>query len=496
MNIANEAISNDIESAVGIVLSGAKNIQGLAKLSSRKSIMTMAAPGMYQYPLIASNGIETEYLMAIAKAYQLTFAANVATAYSLNPIMDRGKTPQLSDFVQTFHQNNPNLLAGNIDGAATALGISLNSFLDVPEDVELAVESATVGSISKEDAVAMNLAAWDNVEDSLVMESLNDMYKPYERTERILKEKIAMIRETKERQKATEGLSDFNRKVAGAINQADTAMHGSATSRLTSHGINPGTTTSSSKTYDPRTGKLKGETEKVDKKSPIISNFKNEVVRNNQLESMEPTMVNVQIVAFGGERGDGKGGQSVHNLTLGVKAMPRIIGSNLMIASMVEAVQDSHAIFKFLKWTKGEQSTLDFVLGISASKKKALQKNAKNEVKYLEQGKKRRKINGIGKFLNNEVLPTVSVVITSYEASKIKEVCGVDLNDLKEAIKLMNRYYLLSFGIYDTEQNTMKVLFDCDTDWGYTTIGSLKANINKTNDVLNQNEVLRLFGRR
>lgn len=489
---ATEASADSINVAAAFIVSGAKNIQDLAKLSSRKSIMTMASPGMYQYPLVASNGIETEYLMAIAKAYQLTYASSVATAYSLNPIMDRSITPQLSDYVQTFHQNNPNLISGNINGAANTLGISLNSTLDIPEDVDLAVESATITKISKEDSMLLNLVAWDNVEDCLVMESLNDMYKPYERTERILKEKISMIKESKEKQKATEGLAENLNNIASNINKSYYGYPGSKNAT----GLNPGGSHSSSKEYDRKTGKLIKETSSHITKAPIIPNFKNEVVRNNQLESMEPTMVNVQIVAEGGKDANGSGTQSVHNLTLGVKVMPRIIGSNVMIASMVEASQKSHAIFRFLKWTKGEQSTLDFVLGISASKKKALEKNAKNEVKFLEQGRKRKKLNGIGKFLKNEVLPTVSVVITSYEASKIKEICGVDLTDLKEAIKLMNRYYLLSFGIYDTEQNTMRVLFDCDTDWAYTTIGSLKSNVSKTNDVLNQNEVLRLFGRR
>ena len=42
----------------------------------------------------------------------------------------------------------------------------------------------------------------------------------------------------------------------------------------------------------------------------------------------------------------------------------------------------------------------------------------------------------------------------------------------------------------------MKVMFDCDTDWGYTTIGSLASALKKTNDMFNQNDVLRIFGRR
>ena len=57
------------------------------------------------------------------------------------------------------------------------------------------------------------------------------------------------------------------------------------------------------------------------------------------------------------------------------------------------------SIFKFLKWTKGEVKTLDFILGISAAKSKALEKNAKQEVKWLKQSAARKKVNGIGKFL-------------------------------------------------------------------------------------------------
>lgn len=486
-----------VDKASATVIKNLKNIQGLAKFASRKSIMTMAAPGMYNYPLIMSSSIPTDEAMSLAKGFQMTYASSVATAYSLNGIMDRGDTPQLSDFVQKFHQNDPNLLTANIQGAANKLGVK-ESYNPIPEGSEITVESATVvEGLSKMDALALNMAAIDNTEDSLVMESLNDMYKPYDRTRRILEEKIYQIKEAK-LSGATEAVKDIfdaDSGIAAKINKAVTDKEFDKKGNekgVTSTGINPGSTKRTRK--DPKTGKTIEITE--DKKSPVIRNFKNEVVRNNQLEAMEPTMVNVQIVAHGGSDASGGNGQSVHNITLCVKAVPRLISSNLMIASMVEACQESHAIFKFLKWTKGEVKTLDYVLGITASKKKALEKNAKNEVKFLEQQKKRKRINSVGKFVKNEVLPTTTIVITNYEAAKIKEACGVDLNDVTQAIKLMNKYYLLSFGIYDTEQNTMKVMFDCDTDWGYTTIGSLAAALKKTNDMFNQNDVLRIFGRR
>ena len=483
--------SDDINKAAGLVVKNAKNIQGFTKLASRKSIMTMASPGMYQYPLVISNGIEIEYAMAIMKALQLTFASSVATAYSLNPIMDRGVTPQLSDFVQTFHQNNPSLTAGNINGVADTLGIS--------------AESATViKDIPPQDTALMNIEAWDDVEKCLVMESLNDMYKPYERTKHLLKERINQINESK----ATEGLLFDDDNGDGLFSKVNSQVGQNHYGTIN----NGGEDVTTSQKWDPNAGSInpktgrptgkwvtnhgKERTVKTSMRPPVISNFKNEVVRNNQLESLEPTMVNVQVVAHGKGDSVNSGAQSVHNLTLGVKVMPRLLGSDLMIASMIEASQNSHAIFRFLKWTKGEEKTLDFILGISASKKKALQKNARNEVLFLEQNRKRKKLSGIGRFLKNEVMPTMTIIITSYEASKIQEATGVDLTKLSEAIRLMNRYFLLGFGIYNTEQNVLQILFDCDTDWGYTTIGALKANVSKTNDVLNQNEVLRLLGRR
>jgi len=486
MQIATE--SNNASTMSASVIKHAKNIQGLAKLASRKSIMTMAAPGMYQYPLFTSNGIETEYLMAIAKGYQLTYAANVAVAYSLNPIMDRSETPQVSQFVQKFHQNDVSLLSSvNVDNMANFVHANESATGETPE---ITVESATVcnDQLSKQDLAVMSLTAWDDMENCLVMESLNDVYQPYTRTARIMKEKINMIQGAKDRKAAAMESSSNNQKSAKSF--YDRAFSGPAAT-----GIHSGKTEITQKRDDK--GNWVDSTKKTVGDTPYVPNFTNGVVKNQQLEAMEPTMVNVQIVAHSKGDADGKSGQSVHNITLGVKVMPRVITSDLMIASMAEAAQGSHTIFRFMKnWTKGEKSTIDFVLGISAGKAKALEKNAKIEKRFLEQSRKRKKTGLLARFSKNEVLPTLSVVITSYEASKIKDMTGIDLTQLREAIALMNRYYLLSFGIFDTEHGTLQVMFDCDNEWSYTSIGALKANVDKTKDLFNQNEILRLFGRR
>lgn len=473
---------NQIDKGLGTVVKGANIVKGLSKLAKRNSIMKMADPGMYQYPILMSESIEAPVAMAIAKAYQQTFASSVVTAYSLNPVMNMKNYKEVTDFVQKFHSNSG--IPSNFAAAGNTVGITSESFT-------IDVADATIASDIPEYAIeALNIRAWDNIEDQVTMESLNNMYRPYDRTKRVMEEKISSLK------KANEAISDTLKDIYNFADDANKVYNdpGSKSNVPISGGRRVTTKTNTHNQYDPYgilTDKTISETKTEDVKPPINRNFNNSVIRNDKLEMMEPTMVNVQIVCH-----SEKTGQFMQNLTLGVKAMTRLINSNLLIASMVEACKSSNKIFSFLKWTKGEKKTLDFVLGISSAKKKALEKNAKMEIRVLRQSQKRKKNNMIGKFLNNEVLPTLSIVLTTYEVLKIKEICGVDLNLLEQAVKLMNKYYLISIAIYDTEQNTLKVLFDCDDDWSYVSVAAMKSMVNKTNDILNQNEILKLFGRR
>lgn len=496
MNIANEVGNvninvSDVDKKASKVFGHIKNAKSMINFAKRKSIMTMAAPGFYLYPIVMSGGIDTPKQMEIAKAFQYTFASSVATAYSLNGTMDRSSTPQVADFVKTFHQNDPKLINANLNGVASSLGITVKEGYVNADDLEFIqynVEGATVmeNALSLKDSYLIDLLAWDETENGLVMESLNDIYKPYTRTERILRERLDEMKESREASIATETIGDaldkFDR-FSDAMNQSVNGEHRSRNATQTALT----TTTTTTK---------KGDNTIQTSRRPFDRAAFNKVERVQNMTNLEPTIVNVQIVAHGGKDADGKAVPSVHNVSLCIKAMPRIVNSSLMIASMVEACQNSHAIFKFLKFTKGEINTLDKVLGISASKKKALQKNAKNEVKFLEQSKKRKKKGLIGRFVKNEVMPTMTVVITSFEAEKIKEVCGVDLNRYEMAVKLMNKYYLLGFCIYDTEQDTLKVLFDADSDWGTTSFQSMTNATSNAKDMLSQNEILRIFGRK
>lgn len=476
MNIVNEALNaSAVSDFTASVLKNAKNIQGIAKIAQRKSIMTMAQPGMYQYPLVASSAIDTETLMSIAKSYQLTYASNVVTAYSLNPIMYTKETPEISDFVKKFHTNSDSILDANLTSAGKAVGVESDN--ELPEGCDISVESATVSNkFTPEDYVALNSTVWDDCHDYITMESLNDMYRPYDRIHRIMTEKLNSMKTANE--SIGDVLNDINKSINSDDNYSTQVPIGTQKSSSSEVKYDKYGNVTSSKVLDKNGGTL-------------IRNFKNEIVRNSQLDNMEPTMVNVQIVSHG------DGVQQTHNLTLGIKVVSRVISSDLMIASMVEACKQSQSIFKFLKWTKGEVKTLDFILGISAAKSKAIEKNAKQEVKFLKQSAERKKQSGlISKFLKNEKLPTMSVVLTTYEVERIKEATNIDLNNFAQAMKLLKKYFLLSIAIYDPDQNTVKFLFDCDNDWGIISVGTMKTAVNKTNDILNANEIFKMTGRR
>jgi len=448
---------NDIKDAVKFTFTAANVAKDFSKLAKRNSIMKMAAPAMYQYPVMMSRDIETPVAMAIAQAYQQTYAASVVTAYSLNPVMSLKDYRNPSEFVQKFHSNDGNSDFNFLAARNALVGESATTLENTDDEVTFDVASAVINrEFSAEAMESINLRAWDIAEEMLDKESLNDMYRPYDRTDRILREKVGAFKSAKE------SAMDTLNNVGSFVDDLVTSTVSNPNS-MSNVGLNDG----------------------VRERNKF-----NAVVRNDRLDAMEPTMVNVQILCHG------KTGQFTQNLVLGVKTMVRLVSSELMIATMVEACKDTKFIFKLLKWTRGEKNTLDYITGWSASKTKALERNAKMEAKVLKQSKKRGKAGFLKRALNNEVMPTLSIVLTTYEVEKIKSVCGVDLSDLKQAMKLMNKYCLLSFAIYDQTQNTLQTLFDCDDDWAYIHVGAMKSMVNKTVDLMNQNEILKMFGRR
>lgn len=447
---------------------GVKVAKLLNKMRSHNSIAKMANDGIYQYPVLMSSSMNTEDAITIARAIEKQCAAFVVTAYSLYGTMDNKKYEDLGDFVKKFHSNKD--IPSNFRAARQAFESNTEVIL---EDGDIAVESLSMYTINNPELQEVSKQCWGVAKEQLDMGALNDIYRPYDRTARIIEEKINTMKT------ATEGIGDVASTIGSAVNAvADAVDHNNKKNAINDANIG-----------------VYGNTDKRNRKidHKVGSNYKNEVVRNDRLSALEPTIVNVTVTRHGTVHG---AGPSVYmqTITLGVKAMVRLVRSDLMVANMVEASKNANAIFKFIKWTKGEIKLVDFLLGISEAKAAATANNSM-ELKVLKASKKRKKINGVGKFVNNEVFPSLSIIMTMSEVLQVKSICGVDLSQLYNALKLMNKYYLFSFGIYNPETQILQIIFDGDDDFAYTTIGTMRSLENKEVNAATTKDIMKIMSR-
>lgn len=487
-------MTDRIKSGISYVVKGADVAKKVSRVAKKNSIMRMAAPGIFQYQYIGPDDIETDVQLAICQALQLQYASAVCTAFSLNPEMALKKYENISDFVQSFHKN------GDMPTNTKALMTLVNeSSIDIDDIENAEVTEAVVdneyqyGSLS-----SLALECWSDTESSLDMESFNDIYRPYDRTLRIKTEKLAALEGSFNRKRnmfaakfdsKMDAIGDRMKDISSGVNSLrkkgfrdNDELKGQHNGSYTSVKI------------DKNTGKVimnKDGTPQLERRYLNRDRtFKNEVVHVNKLEAMEPTMVNVSISCHGG---DGQWNQTV---TLGVKVMARIVKTPVLTTAVADMCKSTHHLInRILKFTKGEKKTLDFLFGVTASKKRAIQANVKQELQLIEQQKRRKKLAKAGKVTGEGIFPILTMVITTYQADKIKELTGMDLTNAGTVKKLMDEYYLLAFGVYDTEQHILQILFDGDTNWALTSIGAMKSMMTKTTDLLNQRQLINLFGR-
>ena len=69
----------------------------------------------------------------------------------------------------------------------------------------------------------------------------------------------------------------------------------------------------------------------------------------------------------------------------------------------------------------------------------------------------------------------------------VEEKCGVNLNDISNVKKLMDKYFLLGFGIYDTEARMLKIIYDGEDEFTLHSMRSLMAEVKKDANLLAMN---------
>ena len=398
----------------------------IAKYVSNTSLTKLAKDSIFQFPVIISASIDNDEIFVMAKSFERSYASMMVSVISMSSYIDLnkyGKEDYLVNFLRRFHSNTN--IGGNI----------------------IASESVSISDaniLPQENVVGVNVAAlWDSVYESVDNTSINDMYRPFKRTTRILEDALE----------------------AGTFAKTITIGNTSIDNANTIAKI--------------------GQKNVVNDEGKPIRNSKsdkfNQVVKSDYMTDMAPTMINVTVVADA----TGKGATWTQSVVLGIKSMVRMVKSGVMVNNMMDAFKD-RGLFKWLSWTKGEISTAELIFGAG----KAMQDGyaAGKGDNWLKLLRERKMAQGINKILGKRLLPNASIVITESEALAIKEATGVDPHNPADVQKMMNRYFLLAFGIYDTENKLLDVMYDGESQFSTESIRELAAKNKKDTNLLAMNK--------
>ena len=398
----------------------------IAKYVSNTSLTKLAKDSIFQFPVIISASIDNDEIFVMAKSFERSYASMMVSVISMSSYIDLnkyGKEDYLVNFLRRFHSNTN--IGGNIIASES-----------------ISISDANI--LPQENVVGVNVAAlWDSVYESVDNTSINDMYRPFKRTTRILEDALEA--------------GTFAKTITignTSIDNADTIA------------------------------KI-GQKNVVNNEGKPIRNSKsdkfNQVVKSDYMTDMAPTMINVTVVADA----TGKGATWTQSVVLGLKAMVRMVKSGVMVNNMMDAFKD-RGLFKWLSWTKGEISTAELIFGAG----KAMQDGyaAGKGDNWLKILRERKMAQGINKILGKRLLPNASIVITESEALAIKEATGVDPHNPADVQKMMNRYFLLAFGIYDTENKLLDVMYDGESQFSTESIRELAAKNKKDTNLLAMNK--------
>ena len=390
----------------------------VAKFVSNTSITKLAKDSIFQFPVIISSSIDNDQIFVMAKALERNYASMLLSVISMSSYIDLtkyGKVNYLVKYLKKFHSNSD-------------IGSEI-----LPVGESITIESANIIDDDKIFAVDMP-SLCDSVYEACDMTSINDIYRPFKRTTRILQDAM-------EARTITVGNTKLeNADEIAKLNEEKYIDNGKVLRR----------------------GAEKG---------------RNEITNSSYMTDMTPTMINVSFVADA----TGKGDTWTQNVTIGVKSMVRMAKSGVVINNMVDAFKD-RALFTWIKWTNGEINAAELLFGVS----KALQDGyaAGKKDNWMKRLKGRKHMQGINKLIGRQLLPNASVIITESEAFAIQQDCGVDPHNPADATKMMDKYFMLAFGIYDTESKLLDIIYDGESQFSSYSIRELVAKNKKDTNLL------------
>lgn len=529
-----------VTTAVGAyssIRSAANTAMEIKKATAKTSITRLTKDQIFQFPMIMSSDISSEENYHIVKTIERNYATLILAAITNEGVIDRDKYGNINQFLKRFHDN-----------------LDLPFATESDTDYEVTNAVATEGYIPQEELRRMDAT----LESQLDCESINDMYRPFERT----KSKVnAALEAARAVSIATEATDRYYRVPKYARDKKGNVIKDSGGNPVLStdksgnieymYVLAPEdkdkreetTNKYGSEPHSMSYWKTKVATEKRDERDIVnqtsdqqkddiekeklryqrmkdsqirsdrereraedkeqrareraedkadrarereednarrareeankaLSNVRGEMMKDVKFGGMMPTVLTITLANMKKEVGSWS-----QQLIIGIRAVPRYLSPSIMIANMCEAFKD-RAIFNFLKFTKGELKWWDAILGLTSSRNRAISSTKNRWMKVL---KARAEKNS--KSMNKKYNPNTTIVITENEATLIKESCGIDPNSPSAVRKVMDKYFLLAFGIYDTEAKMMKIIFDGDVDYTHYSLRAMVAEAKKETDL-------------
>ena len=502
----------DIQSTVNAVsdLQNSVNNVGavIQRATAKTSITRLTKDQIFQFPIAIESDIDDDEKYPIIKAIEKNYASLILTAIVNEGVINRDKYDNISQFLRKFHNNT-----------------------DIPFS---AVESEmnVVSAIAEEGYIPSNeLLQMDVTIEALVdTSSLNDMYLPFNRTlakvnTALESAKTSIAMEASEYFRRPRYDRDRNGQIIGGANnpQISTNNQGKiqyqyieAPQKGTAQYNNLVNLYGEPKTlndWDTEVNKqdiiqynelrreereIRAEERREDRRNRVadrqedranqlqdksiedarraMSNVRGEMLRDEKYGSLMPTVLNMTIANVKSQAGSWS-----QQLTIGIRAVPRYFSSSIMIANMCEAFKNG-LVFTFLKFTKGELKWWDSLLGITDARNNAIINRSDRWLRVLKSLSKKNK-----RKINNKHNPNMTIIITENDAILIKEKCGIDPHSVSAVKKMMDKYFILGFGIYDTEAKILNMIYDGDADFSQYSLRSMIADSKKELNLLAMN---------
>jgi len=509
-----------------------KEIQATASDIKGQSIAKKSSAAILQFPVIMSRSINVDTASSVVKALERQYATFVQMVIALNPVIDWNEHKNVEDYVRTLHQNNP-----------TPMDL-IESCINVYSDEELGLRMITsLNEGCNGQVLQANKQQLICVEDYLNQNKLNDLYKPAQITLERANASLDyfILSEAKHRPKKNNGkttyksLDEFGKayqQIQQGENPQSNAEGPHVSMQSGGGGVvdNPvanqqpnvndstvvngkATVNSPNKRNENSNGPKERPNEDVSaaqaranvenekrKKEANAAELKMNIEKDNQLNrartsvklsdndikkcnELVPTTLSVSVQQI---KGDNFG--TMLNFVLGIKGVMHPVNSEEMVSNLLDGYKSGNKFFNFLRWTSGEISFFkDLLFNIDGIKEDVVKKHNKGSHWWTTLKRNRtlaRTKNAIGNITKgkNRILPNATIVCSMEEVMEIQDVYGVDLMEVRNVLRLMDRYFLLGFVVVDESQELCYFIFDGERDYQALSFKGLERENNNKND--------------